>query len=248
MNKTDLKFKEILKESRKDPHVIGVFLTGSRGKGFEGPSSDYDLNIIVKDASIGQSKKKYFRYAFKDIDLIVKSLSEFKKYAKFGSSEAWDSYSFAHVKPMFDKNGTIVKIIKEKGIIPAKYQTAQTSDFLDIYLNAVYRSVKYFKINLTASRFEAVKSMDYLVGALFALEGRTQPYYGYLEKELANFPLKYFPWKPKEFIKIMLKILDTADLLAQRRVFGRVEKLFRKHGFGKNFDAWRNLFSWIKKT
>lgn len=249
MEKTRQQFNQIIKDLKKDPNVIGAFLSGSRGKGFEHEYSDYDLYVIVKDGNASISKKKYPRYAYKHIDFITKTVTEFKNYARFGSLEDWDRYSFAHVKPLFDKSGKLHVIIKDKGYVPIKYQKRQVSDFLDMYFNALYRSIKYFKINSTASRFEAAESMKYLIGALFALEGRTQPYHGYLEKELIKFPLKNFPWKPQEFMKIMLKILNSADLKAQREVLGKSEKLFRKHGFGKNFDAWEKLDLWkiVKK-
>jgi predicted nucleotidyltransferase len=250
MEKTRKQFDQILKNLKKDPNVIGAFLSGSRGKGFEHEYSDYDLYVIVKDDNSLISKKKYPRNAYRNIDLITKTIFEFKNYARFGGPEDWDRYSFAHVKPLFDKSGTLQEILKQKGCIPLKYQKKQVSDFLDMYLNALYRSIKYFKTNLTVSRFEAAKSLEYLVGALFALEGRTQPYHGYLEKELIKFPLKKFPWKPQEFVKIMLKILNSADLKVQREVLEKVEKLFRKYGFEKNFNAWSKIDLWklVKKA
>ena len=52
MDKTKAQFNKILQEFKKDPDVIGAFLSGSRGKGFEHQDSDYDLYVIVKDSRV----------------------------------------------------------------------------------------------------------------------------------------------------------------------------------------------------
>lgn len=240
----DKQFDLFLKNLKKDPYVIGTFLGGSRGKGFETKDSDYDLYVIVKDKNAQRSKKKYPRYGFKDIELITKSVSEFKKYAAFRGPEDWARYAFTHVKPIFDKSGRLQKILNEKGLIPVSYRKEQIRDFLYMYFNALYRSVKYHKTNFLASRFEAAESIRHLIGALFALEGRAQPYYGYLENELIKYPLKNLPWKPREFIKTISKILDSADINTQREVLNTIENVFRKKSYGKVFDSWQKLDLW----
>ena len=63
---------------RADGSVLGVFLSGSRGKGFHTDTSDYDVYIVVHDESLEPARQRYpFRYS-SIIDCIVASLSEFR--------------------------------------------------------------------------------------------------------------------------------------------------------------------------
>ncbi len=118
-----------------DEDVLGVFLSGSRGKGFHTDLSDYDVYIVVQDAAVNRAKQRYpFRYSV-DIDYIVVSLTEFRAYAEWGSSHHWDRYSFAHVNVLVErKNGEIQKLVGQKGQIPAEYRTATLRSTLDAYL------------------------------------------------------------------------------------------------------------------
>jgi|GEM_PF-5051391 len=43
--------------------------------------------------------------------------------------------------------------------------------------------------------------------------------------------------KPKEIIKTLLKILETADIKLQQKLFKIVEKVFRKEGYSNVFDG-----------
>lgn len=238
------KFESLLAEFKKNPNVIGVFLTGSRGKGFENLKSDYDFYVIIKDKVAKKFKQKYSRFAFKGIDLLVYGFNEFKKYAAFGGSYDWDRYSFLHVKPLFDKKGQLQKIIEQKSSIPTTKQKIYIKGQLDAYFNAVYRSLKYHRKDRVGHRFEAAESVRFLLGALFALGGRPQPYYGYLQRELLHYPLKNLPWKPEKFIEIIFEILNTGNVSLQKEVLRKVEPVFRKKGFGKVFDGWKDLDLW----
>jgi len=43
---------------------------------------------------------------------------------------------------------------------------------------------------------------------------------------------------PKELIKIILRILEDADIKTQQKLFSTVEKVFRKENFAHVFDNW----------
>lgn len=47
MDKTKVQFDKILLDLKKDPNVIGVFLSGSRGKGFETQNFDSWRNLFL---------------------------------------------------------------------------------------------------------------------------------------------------------------------------------------------------------
>ena len=41
-------FEMLLREAREDPQIVGLVLTGSRGKGFGSESSDFDVLLVVR--------------------------------------------------------------------------------------------------------------------------------------------------------------------------------------------------------
>lgn len=111
MNSAADNFKTLYEKAQKDPNILGFFLGGSRGKGFQTKYSDYDVYIIVNDDVVMEYKVKYPKHKFEGLDLIIFSYSEFKNYASWGSSEVWDRYTFSHVKAKIDKNGKIQEIL-----------------------------------------------------------------------------------------------------------------------------------------
>lgn len=242
---TDQQFLELLNEVKTNPDIIGVVLGGSRGKGFENVHSDYDVRMIVKDDVAKKYEQKYDQMNFDEIDLVVSSLSEFRNYAAWDSTEAWDRYDFTHVKVHVDKTGEIKKIVKEKGSIPED----KLHDFivysLDAYINGVYRSVKCHRNkNVTGARLEASTSIPYLLDLVFALHKRPKPFYGYLDRELTMYPLKKLPWSSTKFSKMILVILATGELKTQQTILKTIEKLFRKAGFNDTFDGWEGKDRW----
>jgi len=242
---TDQQFRDLWKEAKANPDIIGFFLGGSRGKGFQNSHSDYDLRMIVKDESAKTYQRKYEKITFKEIDLVVLSLSEFRTYALWGSPESWDRYDFTHVKALVAKRSEIQKIIDEKGSIPKERQHDFIVYSLDAYINGVFRSVKCFRNqNETGARLEASTSLPYLLDLVFVLHRRPKPFYGYLERELKKYPLKKLPWSGKSFSKMLLTILSTADLKTQQKMLKAIEKLFRKEGFGHVFDGWEGKDTW----
>ena len=45
-------FEQILENAEKDDRIIGLILTGGRGKGMFTENSDYDIVIITTDESV----------------------------------------------------------------------------------------------------------------------------------------------------------------------------------------------------
>ena len=232
-------FKGFVEEAKNDPNVIGFFLSGSRGKNRETKFSDYDIEVVVKD-KVAESYKKIWEKKNKPpFGFSVFSISEFRKHAEIGSPFEWDRASYAHVKAIVDKTGEIQKLIDKKGKIPKDKIKKYVSGHLDGYINYVYRSLKCFRDgNPVGARLEASRSIHFCLEIIFGLEGRTTPYYKYLEWELEKHPLKKFPMKPKELIKTLLRILEDADIKTQQELFNIVEKTFRKENFAHVFDSW----------
>jgi hypothetical protein len=234
-------FENIVNKAKKDPNILGFYLSGSRGKGKETKYSDYDIEIVVKDDVKKEYEKKYSekQKALRGISFCIYSISEFRTYANIGTEYEWDRPSFTYIKTIIDKTGEIQKLIDEKGIIPKENIKKYVSGFLDGYINYVYRSLKCFRDgNIVGARLEASRSLNFFLIIVFGMEGRLAPYYKYLEWELKEYPLNKFKMPPKEIIKYLMKILESGDIKTQQRLFIEVEKIFRKEGYSHIFDGW----------
>lgn len=239
------KFNQLLEKAKTDNNVVGLFLTGSRGKGFENEYSDYDIKIIIRDDAEDVEFKDNKKFKSEDMDLTVMSLANLRKYAEWNSAFAWDRYSFARVKALMDKTDEIQKIIDEKGIILEKDRSDFITSSLDAYINQVYRSVKCLRNNNeVGARLEAAASIPSLLDLVFAIHGRVRPFFGYLEKELGSVHLEKLPWKSDEFINKILLIQSSADLSTQQEVLKTIKALLCKEGYDKVFDDWNGKDKW----
>ncbi|MHA1985131.1 MAG: nucleotidyltransferase domain-containing protein [Promethearchaeota archaeon] len=241
-------YENIYAEAQKDQNIIGFFLGGSRGRGFQTKYSDYDTYIIVEDKVVQEYKEKYPKLKYKGVDLLVFSYSEFKKYASWRSPNVWDRYSFSHLKALIDKNGKIQELIDEKGKIPEKNLSLFIVNSLDAYINYIYRSLKCIRDgDIEAARLEAAFSIPAFLNVIFAIHnGRLRPYYKYLKWELKSFPLTKFAMSAEEIINNLMRILDNADYKAQQKFLRTTEDILRKEGFGDVFDSWADDFPWMK--
>jgi len=237
-------YEKIYAEAKDDSNIIGFFLGGSRGKGFHTKYSDYDTYIIVKDNCLKEYKERYPFRKYKGVDLIVFSYSEFKNYASWGSSEAFDRYSFSHVKALIDKNGEVQEILNQLSKVPEKFLSKHIAGALDGYINFLYRSLKCIRDgDIVAARLEAAFSIPYFLDLIFAIHnGRLRPYYKYLKWELEKNPLTKLTISTEELIKDLMRILDNADYKTQQKFLVIIEILLRKEGFGYVFESWGDDF------
>ena|SRR3990172_2298098 len=235
-------FEELLEEAKNDPKIVGFFLTGSRGKGFENEDSDYDLYTLVEDE---ETKSKLSKRIFEDFDLCVETVETFKTLNAWGSPTSWDRYDFAHVKVLVDKTGTIQDIVDEKGSLPKDKKDDFIKSSLDCYINSVFRSVKcHRRENLKGAQLEASTGIPCLLDVVFGLHNRLVPFFGYLENELKIYPLEKLAISPEQFTENISKILSTADLPTQQEMLKMVEKIAREEGYGIVFDEWEGKDKW----
>lgn len=239
---------ELIETAKNDENIIGLFSTGSCGKGMVTDESDYDVTLIVKDGVADDYRAKFKSYGGVLCDLSVKTLNQLREAAAWDGPMSWDRYNYTHLKAEIDKTGEIQKLIDEKGIIPLDKKEEFVSASLDGFINQVYRSVKCFRDgNKIASQLEAADSLPSLLNAIFGLEGRIKPFYKYLDWELTNWPLEKLPWAKAELILIILKIIQTGDISTQQMVLRAVEKVFRQEGFNQIFDSWEEMLLWMEK-
>jgi hypothetical protein len=245
MNELEEKYQLVLEESKNNKDVLGLFLGGSRGKSdeFLTKDSDMDVYVILSDNTTDELKEKLKVYGDSWFEIRVLTLSEFTRYAEFGSDKDWDRYNFSHNKAIVDKTGEIQKLMDEKGTLPENIRGELIEESIDAYLNQVYRSAKYWRDGKNLSAYiDATESLPFLMTALYALESRLKPYNKYFEWELKNHPLKLLPWKVDEFISDYKHILETGDIKTQQKIFKEVKKLFINQGFGDIFEEWKEYY------
>lgn len=230
---------------RANRSVLGVFLSGSRGKGFHADTSDYDVYVVVTDEGLKEAERYYpFRYA-PNIDCIVTSLSSFRTYAEPGSPDAWDRYSFAHVEVLFGRAAEEVQeLVDRKGQLSAEERTQTLKGALDAYLNTVYRAFKCLvRGNRLGAKLEATGSIPPLLSFLFGLENRVAPFAGYLARELTAYPLAALP-SVSDFLARLEGTLH-ADLGAMKPLLDQVDRLGHAEGLGDVFTAWDKAYPWM---
>lgn len=234
-------YEQLVELARGDRGIVGLVLGGSRGKGFETTTSDYDVLVVVVDERVDEYRRR-FDAAIAGLDLGVTSVAEFRAHAAWGSEKAWDRYTFAHVRAVIDKTGEIQTIIDAKGCVPAELRQLFVAQRLDAYINAFYRSVKaHRRRDEVGWRLAAATSIPPLLDALFALEGRVAPFPDYLARELAAHPIARVP---ADLTERLLRILADGDLPTQQALAREVEALFREAGLGGVFDAWDGEDRW----
>ena len=183
-------FQLLLQEAREDPQIVGLVLTGSRGKGFGSETSDFDVLLIVRPEVLESYRTRFYeRESWADFDWWVTSLPELESIAAtWDDPLAWEifcneRYSFADVSVLVDKTGQVRQLVEEKGVIPEEQRLPVVNTALGAYTNSLYRSLKCLQnSNDLGARLEAADAIGHALTVIFALEGRHRPYYGYLAR------------------------------------------------------------------
>ncbi|WP_421931051.1 hypothetical protein [Phenylobacterium sp.] len=236
----------LLELAHRDADVLAFWLTGSRGKGRATAASDYDCVLIVRDAVFDDWRARHAGRDRGRTDCSVMTLEGLRRHAAWGEAEAWDRYSYAHVRVLVDRtDGLCQRIIDEKARAPASEVAAFIDRSLDHYLNQTYRALKCLRDGLPlAARLEAAGAVTPVLDALFALDGgRLRPFAKYLEWELVEHPLAR---APADLAPRLARLLDPAEAGPLRRLLADVEPIFREAGHGAVFDAWGADLAWMR--
>jgi hypothetical protein len=247
-NSPEQQFQAILDDVRADPSVLGLFLGGSRAKGFGNEFSDYDICLIMADDAPVTTHERYLQLNSELIDLWIYPFSQFRNESAWDGPEFWDRYNYAHVTALIDKcDGQIQRLIDERGRIPEEQRISWISGRLGGYINSLYRSLRCMhKGNLRGARLEAHDSIGYLLDVLFGYEGRHRPFYGYLERELQKYPLKNGRLSSDDLLAKIDAISASADRATQQELLALVDMLLRPAGFGEVFDDWEEKYGWMQ--
>ena len=237
----DKTYEEILKKTEADPNVLGLILSGGRGKGMATEHSDYDLIIVVQEDAKAQAVEEYEKKynSIENIEAHVKTLNEFQKSSEWGSDESWNRYTFAHIKAQIDKTGEIQKLIDSKGVIPSSEVKKFTSYWIGGFINQYYRAFKNNRDkNMLAAHLDAIESIPMLLNVLFGREGRLRPYNKFLEWELKKYPLQHLPWPPDEFMAAIKKVLQTGDIEIMKDFYRKLRDTSIEMGYEKDIQEW----------
>lgn len=248
-------FEMLLREAREDPQIVGLVLTGSRGKGFGSESSDFDVLLVVRPEALEAYRSRFTESeSWPGFDWWVTSLEELKPVAATWSDPlAWEifcneRYGFADVSVLIDKTRRVQEVVEAKGVIPDERRLPVVVTALDAYINSLYRSLKCLRNgNDLGARLEAADAIGHGLTVIFALEGRHRPYYGYLARELEARPLVTFPLPADELLATIDTILATADPATQQRLLAIIDALCRQAGCGEVIDAWGADYVWMQR-
>jgi len=228
-------YEELLESARGRDEVVGMYVFGSRGRGFMvDERSDWDVCVVLADAAARDEFAREFPSGHgARVEIVTATLDDLRG----NRSEHW-RYAAAHADVVLDKtDGELTRVVAEQESLPSGTRDAVVREALDGYINQTYRSLRY------GTRLDAAEAIPYALRTIFALEDRVRPYNKYLEWELRHHPLE--GWKADELLPLLDRVL-TGDAETQRELFRRIEEAARRDGFGDVVDGWEPDVAWLR--
>jgi hypothetical protein len=194
-------YSRLVETAQSDEGVLGLVLTGSRGRGvFVSPASDWDVRLVVRDDDLAACVERFATPHGSPVEVAVFSLSSFEQAGAIGSPNEWDRYSYAHADVVLDElGGQIGALVTEKGLLPPVAAREIAERALDTYINSYYRSAKNLRNGLAVeAQLDAAESISPFLTALFAMHERVRPFNKFLCWELEEFPLGDATWSAQK--------------------------------------------------
>jgi hypothetical protein len=220
--------EELLARAREDENVVGVILSGSRGRNtYVTEKSDWDAFVVVREERGDYGGERGFGLELSGVTLAI-----------LAGPPAWARPAFLSLEPQLDKTGEVAAALREATTI----DPATAAQPLDAYVNSYYRSAKNARVGLElAALLDAQESIPWYLQFLFAVHGRVRPFNKWLEWELREHPL------PVEVDLARLeRIARTGGLPEQQALFREAESLARAHGHGVTIDGWEPDVAWLR--
>jgi len=218
--------------------IVGVVLSGSRGRGTERPDSDWDCYVIVADDVGASTTASLNALSDASLDLVVIPSSRFDGYAAPGSEEEWAAYAFVHATVVLDdEQGSIAERAAMKEFLEPATAVAIARTRLDAYINSTVRAAKTRRSGGMESSLDAAESIAPALESLFAFDRRIRPYNRYLEWELGHHPLDVPMPLGAEFGKVLVATA-AGDADACAALFATMERAASACGFSGVVDAW----------
>ena len=243
-----MSYEELVELAQRDEGILGLILTGSRGRGFAvTDESDWDVRLIVRDELRDAYRARLATPHGSRVEVVVLTPSELEEVGTRGSSSAWDRYSYVAATIAVDSaDGQIGRLIANLGALEPNEARVLAAEKLDDYVNAYYRAAKNAGAGLAdEARLDAAESVPLLLDFLFAAHGRVRPFNRFLAWELQRRPLLGDEWK-SDALMLRLGSVAAGNLAAQQQAFRDVEALARAHGLGDVLDGWEPDLDWLR--
>jgi hypothetical protein len=230
-------FERLVAVATQEPSILGVILSGSRGRGTGGVDSDWDCYVVVDDHAHDDGVRSVREIDDRLLDCTAVGFAEFERYAVWGSDNFWEAYAFAHVTTSYDSlEGGIADIAARKEFLGEDAADRVARAALDAFVNQCVRASKDRRDgNDDAAVLDSAEAVSAALEAIFALDGRVRPYNRYLAWELERHPLELFPGID---VVDVVKRLASADAQAASELFRLLERVARSAGIGDVIDAW----------
>jgi len=228
-------FDELLEVAGRREEVVGLYVFGSRGRGYMVDArSDWDVCVVLADQGARDEFAREFPSAHgAPVEIITTTLDAIR-----GTRSEHARYASAHADVVLDRTGgELTRVVAEQESLPGGSRDAIVREALDGYINQTYRSLRY------GTRLDAVEAIPHALRTIFALSGRVRPYNKYLEWELRHHPLD--GWSADELLPLLDRVL-TGEPEAQHELFARVEEPARREGFGDVVDGWEPDVEWLR--
>jgi len=242
-------YDELVEIARRDDNIVGLVLTGSRGRDFAVTSeSDWDIRLVVRNEVVDRYRTRLATPHGSRVEVVVFSLGEFEQVGEVGTESAWDRYSYVRAKVVIDEpGGRVGELVEEKSTLPAATAHSLAAQYLDDYVNSYYRAAKNAQSGLDVeASLDAAESIAELLNFLFAVHERVRPLNRFRHWELDNYPLPANAWEVDSLLARLQTILSNGDIAEQRRLFRDVEALARSHGLDDVIDGWEPDVNWLR--
>lgn len=238
----DQMYDKLVDIVKKDDRLLGMILTGSRGKGLINQFSDYDIAIIMTKENKDHADE--ISQDFKSLgDVGGFEIEKFRTHALWDSENAWDRYNYSYLKATVDKTGEIQRLIDNLGKIPEEHYETHIKHNYHFYVNSIYRSIKCHRAgDILGCKLEASRGLSGMLSVIFGVhDNRLLPYYKYLHWEVKHYPLYKIDdlgLSGEKLLKILDGILVDGNICGQQQIFEIIQKLMQGEGLGDEILQW----------
>jgi hypothetical protein len=229
---SEASWRDLVGEAQGDESVIGLVLTGGRGKGVWTDRSDWDGLLVVGDPAVDRWRDRDAG----DLDLTVLGATDFETYAEPFTAFAWRGYDFARLSADVDR-GDFQAAVDRKGRLAPEAALVIAEEAIGGALNQLYRAAKSARDGASdAARLDLIESLPATLTALFALEGRHRPYNKLLAWDLRQEPLRALA--TDALLADMEAVATRTDLGAAWRLESALERSCAAAGAMTTLSSW----------
>jgi hypothetical protein len=229
-------WEELKEFSLGNEAVVGLLLSGSRGRGLDRPSSDWDCYLVTTGSIFHEGPTTFDP----PLEVSVLTVDEFRVSGTPDAVDAWQAYAFVHIEVTIDKlDGEIAEIAAGKEFLDAAVAKRQSRERLDEYINSAVRAAKCARDGQSEGAvLDAAASIAPAIASLFAFEARIPPYNRFLTRELRKHPLAKLIRSQAETLPALLAEVATGRETSSESLFAVMEPIARDAGLGDVIDDW----------